>query len=65
MANVYRYTDPEHSDYSSVVFIETAIISLNYASLHVLGVMTVNIQDEYLQASISMNYWTLLYPEFG
>ena len=44
---------------------ETVRIALTYAALHGLNVMAADIRNAYLQAPISVKYWTTLGPEFG
>jgi len=65
VANGSRTRDLAESTYAGVVSRETVCIALTYAALHDLDIMAANIRNAYLQAPISVKYWTTLGPEFG
>ena len=60
VANGSRTRDLAESTYAGVVSRETVCIALTYAALHGLDVMAADIRNAYLQAPISVKYWTTL-----
>ena len=53
------------SNYAGVVSRESVRIVFTLAALNGLDIISVDIQNAYLQAPISEKYWTVCGPEFG
>ena len=60
-----KTADPEGSTWAGVVLRETVQISLTYASLNGLKVMSSDIQNAYLTVPTSQKLWTTCGREFG
>ena len=57
--DVHRTNDPTTSAYVGIVSRESVRVTLNYAALTSLEVMTADIQNTYLQAPLSEKYYII------
>jgi len=64
VANGSKIKDPNVTTYAGVVSREIVWIALTYAALNGLDLIAADIQNAYLQAPISVKYWTSCGPEF-
>ena len=60
-----RTQNPVTSTYAGVVSRESVRIAVTYAALNGLYVRTADVQNAFLQAPCSKNYFTVCEPEFG
>ena len=65
VANGAKTRDLMTSTYAGVVSKESVRIAMTYAALNGLELMAADIKNAYLQAPITVKYWTTCGPEFG
>ena len=65
VADGHKTADPEGSTYAGVVSRETVRIALTYAALNGLDIMAADIQNAYLTAPTSEDFYIICGPEFG
>ena len=65
VADGHKTAQPAHSTYAGVVSRESVRIALTYAALMDLDVLAADIQNAYLQAPPSEQFYTIAGPEWG